>query len=157
MQDPASMQEKLTVAEKRRLWIFAGAGFFISPGAWLLQVMISETLAAQSCDTTVPLRSPGVPHMQAWLYGVSASALLVSIACATVATHGFMLLQRKHQRIRKSTSKKRSNEKPPREQEEVSRKRFIALCSALIGCLFVLALVFTILAEVFLASCSQWH
>ncbi len=38
----------MTEREKRRLALCAGAGFFLSPGAWLLQVIISETVSAQA-------------------------------------------------------------------------------------------------------------
>ncbi|WP_250481327.1 hypothetical protein [Caballeronia sp. GAOx1] len=150
--------EGLPQAEKRRLWIYAGAGFFISPGAWLLQVIVSETVSAQTCDaTTTPLRSPGVTHMHTWLYATSALALAISIACAALSTYGFALLHARQNSIREQGDPNELKEQPRREQEEISRKRFIALCSALIGCGFVVGLVFTILAEVFLDSCSQWH
>ncbi|CAL8480583.1 hypothetical protein [Caballeronia sp. S22] len=158
MQTRVPTDEGLTQAEKRRLWIYAGAGFFISPGAWLLQVIVSETVSAQTCDaTTTPLRSPGVSHMHAWLYATSALALGISIVCAALSTYGFALLRARHKRIREQGGPHELNEQPPREHEEISRKRFIALCSTLIGCGFVVGLVFTILAEVFLDSCSQWH
>ncbi|WP_244285732.1 hypothetical protein [Caballeronia concitans] len=157
MQGSASDALKLTHAEKRRLAWCAGAGFFLSPGAWLLQVIVSETISAQTCDTTVPLDSPGVAHMHAWLWAISIVALLISFVCAALALRGFIFLHKKHRRMKERTKDSELKEEPPREEEEISRKRFIALCSALIGCGFVVGIVFTILAEVFLVSCSQWH
>ena len=158
MQSSVSEQGRLTPAEKRRLWICAGAGFFISPGAWLLQVIVSETVSAQTCAaTTTPLKSPGVSHMHAWLYATSAVALLISVVCAALATFGFCFLRAKQKRVSAGIVETQSVRQPPRELEEINRKRFIAVCSVLIGCGFAIGLVFTILAEVFLVSCSQWH
>ncbi|WP_025596563.1 hypothetical protein [Burkholderia sp. WSM2230] len=158
MQTSVPSDERLTEAERRRLAWCAGAGFFLSPGAWLLQVIISETISAQTCDAiTTPLDAPGVWYLHAWLYGASIAALVISIVCAGLATYGFLLLQRRQKRINERRKYQVSGEKSSREEEEVGRKRFIALCSALIGCGFVVGLVFTMLAEVFLVSCSQWH
>lgn len=158
MQTPVSSDERLSQAERRRLWLCAGAGFFVSPGAWLLQVIVSETVSAQTCDAiTTPLVAPGVSHMHAWLYGASIAALVISIACASLATYGFLLLQRRQKRIKERRKDQQPGEQRSRDEEEIGRKRFIALCSALIGCGFVVGLVFTIQAEVFLVSCSQWH
>jgi H+/gluconate symporter-like permease len=153
-----SNPEHLTQREKRRLALCAGAGFFLSPGAWLLQVMISETVSAQGCDAvTTPLKTTGVSHMHAWLYAVSAVAMLISFVCAAAAVYGYVLVARKERRLKASRNAGDSQEQSSREREQLGRKRFIALCSVLIGCGFVVGLMFTILAEVFLVSCSQWH
>ncbi|MCC8402673.1 hypothetical protein LJ655_12360 [Paraburkholderia sp. MMS20-SJTN17] len=158
MQSPVSSQGRLSRAEKRRLWIFAGAGFFVSPGAWLLQVIVSEAVSAQTCDaTTTPLPSPGVSHMHLWLYGTSAVAFLISAACAALAAYGFVLLDAREQRIKDRQENGGPPRQPPRDQEEIGRKRFIAMCSAMIGCGFAVGLIFTVLAEIFLVSCSRWH
>jgi hypothetical protein len=155
MQTSALPEQHLTKEEKRRLVVCACAGFFLSPGAWLLQVMISETISAQACYAeSIRRAEPVFRHFHAWLYGTSAAAVIVSLVCASMAVYGFRFLQKKEQQAKASAS---SSEKPSRFEEQLARKRFIALCSALIGCLFVLALVFTILAEVFLDSCNQWH
>ncbi|MDR5752898.1 hypothetical protein [Caballeronia sp. LZ024] len=156
-QGSVSAEERLTQAEKRRLGICAGAGFFFSPGAWLLQVIVSETVSAQTCDVTTPLKDPGVSHMHGWLYGTSTVALAISVVCAALSLYGLLFLQKKLKRIKARGRDGESRNPPPREEEEISRMRFIALCSALIGCGFVVGLLFTILAEVFLVSCSQWH
>ncbi|WP_235025974.1 hypothetical protein [Caballeronia arationis] len=84
-------------------------------------------------------------------------ALLISVVCAGLATYGFVSLHARQKRNKERGEVGESKEQPPREQEEINRKRFVALCSSLIGCGFVVGLVFTILAEVFLVSCSQWH
>jgi hypothetical protein len=158
MQTSAPAEQQLTAREKRRLVLCACAGFFLAPGAWLLQVMISETISAQACYAeSIRRAKPVFAHFHAWLYGTSIAAVIVSIVCAGLAVYGFRFLQRKQKQMRALSNSDGSAEKPSREEEEVSRKRFIALCSALIGCLFVLALVFTILAEVFLDSCTPWH
>ncbi|MDR5763061.1 MULTISPECIES: hypothetical protein [unclassified Caballeronia] len=147
----------MTEAERRRLGVCAGVGFFLSPGAWLLQVIVSETVSAQTCDATTPLNSPGVSHLYGWLYGTSIAALAIAVVCAALSLYGFLFLQNRHARIKARNGDDKSREAPPREEEEISRKRFIALCSTLVGCGFVVAILFTILAEVFLVSCSQWH
>jgi hypothetical protein len=156
-QDSVTKDERLTEVEKRRLGVYAGAGFFLSPGAWLLQVIVSETISAQTCDVATPLKAPGVSHIHAWLYGTSVVAFVISGVCAVLSLNGFLFLQKLHKRIRERSRDRQSREQPPREEEEISRKRFIALCSALIGCGFLVGILFTILAEVFLVSCSQWH
>lgn len=158
METSVAGAERLTEAEKRRLAWCAGAGFFLSPGAWLLQVIVSETISAQTCDAvTTPLSAPGVSYLHVWLYGASIAALMISIVCAALATYGFLLLQRRQERIKERRKNDVSREQSSQAEDEIGRKRFIALCSALIGCGFVVGLVFTILAEVFLVSCSQWH
>lgn len=158
MQTSASDAEQMTEREKRRLALCAGAGFFLSPGAWLLQVIISETVSAQGCDEiTTPLRTTGISHMHAWLYAVSAAAMLISVVCAALATYGFVFLVKMEKRIQAGQQSGNPEGQPSQDKQRISRKRFIALCSALIGCGFVVGLVFTILAEVFLVSCSQWH
>ena len=158
MQTSAARQEQLTQRDKRRLAWCAGAGFFLSPGAWLLQVMISETVSAQGCDAvTTPLKTTGVSHMHAWLYAVSAVAMLISVICAAAAVYGYVLVARKEKRLKASRNAGDSEDQASREREQLGRKRFIALCSVLVGCGFVVGLMFTILAEVFLVSCSLWH
>jgi 1,4-dihydroxy-2-naphthoate octaprenyltransferase len=120
--------------------------------------MISETFSAQGCDAvTTPLKTTGVSHMHAWLYAVSAVAMLISFVCAAAAVYGYVLVARKERRLKASRNAGDSQEQSSREREQLGRKRFIALCSVLIGCGFVVGLMFTILAEVFLVSCSQWH
>jgi len=156
----ASFSEKsaLTLSEQRRLAFCAAAGFFFAPGAWLLQVIVSETLSAQACDAgSVPRVRPVYPHLHAWLYGTSIAAIAVAAVCGALAVHGFVFLARKQKAMEAQGAGGDASETPSRALEEVSRKRFVALCSALIGCGFVVGLVFTVLAEVFLGSCSQWH
>ena len=158
MEDRAQKEEQLTSGEKRRLILCACAGFFLSPGAWLLQVMISETVSAQSCyQISAPRARPLLAHFHAWLYGVSAVAVLISIVCAALATHGLLFLERKQKRIKAGRDKGPAREKPSRDEEQVGRMRFIAVCSTLLGWGFLIGLVFTILAEVFVTSCNQWH
>ncbi|WP_250511582.1 hypothetical protein [Caballeronia sp. GACF4] len=157
MQNAVTRDERLTVAQKRRLGVYAGAGFFLSPGAWLLQVIVSETVSAQTCDATTPLNSPGVAHLHVWLYTTSIVALAVAVLCAVLAIYGFVFLQKRHAPNEDRNHGGESREPPPPEKEEISRKRFIALCSTLVGCGFVVAVLFTILADVFIVSCSQWH
>jgi hypothetical protein len=158
MQKSATNEVQLTEREKRRLAVCAGAGFFLSPGAWLLQVIISETVSAQGCDAvTTPLRTTGVSHVHAWLHAVSAAALLISVVCAAAAVYGYLFIVRTEQRLKARYKTGDSEARPSRQREQLSRKRFIALCSVLIGCGFVVGLIFTIQAEVFLVSCSHWH
>ncbi|SAL51573.1 hypothetical protein AWB70_04217 [Caballeronia cordobensis] len=148
----------LTQSEKRRLGLCAGAGFFFAPGAWLLQVMVSETISAQACSAgSIPRVKPVYPNLDGWLYGTSIAAFAVAAICAALAVYGFVFLTRKQKQLNEERSNIESSEKPSRADEEVSRKRFLALCSALIGCGFVVGLVFTVLAEMFFQSCSQWH
>lgn len=148
----------LTSSEQRRVAICAAAGFFLAPGAWLLQVIISETLSAQACDAgSVPRVRPVYPHLHAWLYGTSIAAIAIAAVSGALAVRGFVLLARKQEAMKAQSAEGELSETPSRVLEEVSRKRFVALCSALIGCGFVVGLVFTVLAEVFLESCSQWH
>jgi hypothetical protein len=148
----------LTESEKRRLGLCASGGFFFAPGAWLLQVMISETISAQACSAgSITRVKPVLPNLVGWLYGTSIAAFAVAAICAALAVYGFVFLRRKQKHVEEQRSDAESSEQPSRDQEQVSRKRFVALCSALIGCGFVVGLGFTVLAEVFFQSCSQWH
>ncbi|MDR5769692.1 hypothetical protein [Caballeronia sp. LZ028] len=159
MQTPIPAEKSaLTETEKRRLGLCASAGFFFAPGAWLLQVMISETISAQACSAgSIPRVKPAFPNLVGWLYGTSIAAFAVAAICAALAVYGFVFLRHKQKRVKERSSDAETSEKPSRDQEQVSRKRFVALCSALIGCGFVVGLVFTVLAEMFFQSCSQWH
>lgn len=158
MQRRATSEVWLAGKERRRLPLCACAGFFLSPGAWLLQVIVSETISARACsNSTLPPPQSGVSHLHAWLYGTSIVAMLISVISAGMATFGFVFLQRLQRRMGADADSEASHAQPTREREEVTRKRFIALCSALIGCGFVIGLVFTIQAEVFFLSCSPWH
>ncbi|WP_250481038.1 MULTISPECIES: hypothetical protein [unclassified Caballeronia] len=159
MQTPVPAEKSaLTESEKRRLGLCASAGFFFAPGAWMLQVMVSETISAQTCSAgSIPRVKPVFPGLVGWLYGTSIAAFAVAAICAALAVYGFVFLRHKQKRVKERSSDAETSEKPSRDEEEVSRKRFVALCSALIGCGFVVGLVFTVLAEVFFQSCSQWH
>ncbi|EKS71972.1 MULTISPECIES: hypothetical protein [Caballeronia] len=159
MQTPVPVEKSaLTRSEKRRVGLCASAGFFFAPGAWLLQVMVSETISAQACSAgSIPRVTPVFPNLDGWLYGTSIAAFAVAAICAALAVYGYVLLGRKQKQVKEERSDVASSAELSRAEEEVSRKRFVALCSALIGCGFVLGLMFTVLAEVFFQSCSQWH
>lgn len=159
MQTPVPAEKSaLTQSEKRLLGLCASAGFFFTPGAWLLHVMVSETISAQACSAgSIPRVKPVFPNLVGWLYGTSIAAFAVAAICAALAVYGFVFLRRKQKHVEEQRSDAESSEQPSRDQEQVSRKRFVALCSALIGCGFVVGLGFTVLAEVFFQSCSQWH
>ncbi|TCF97725.1 hypothetical protein BZM26_29525 [Paraburkholderia strydomiana] len=151
-------QQRLTSAENRRLALCACAGLFLCPGAWLLQVIISETISAQSCyPGRAPRAAPLLTHLHAWLYGISAVAVLISMTCVALATYGFVFLRNKRKQIKAAREDGTAPEQPSRDEEQVARKRFIAVCSVLIGCAFLVGLVFSIFAEVFLISCNQWR
>ncbi|WMY12203.1 hypothetical protein [Paraburkholderia phenoliruptrix] len=148
----------LNSGERRRLMLCACAGFFLSPGAWLLQVIISETVSAQECyGVSAPRARPLFAHLHALLYGISAAAVLVSLVCAALATHGLLFIARKQKRIKAARENAGDQQKASRDEERVARMRFIAVCSSLIGWGFFIGLGFTILAEVFVTSCDPWH
>lgn len=148
----------LTLREKRRLGLFAIAGLFGAPGAWLLQVILSETVSAEGCySVSKPRAEPALPHLHGWLYGIGILAMLTAILCAAAAVYGFALLAGRERRAKARHEGEGSDPIPWRAREEERRKRFVALCSALIGCGFVVSLLFTGAAGLFVGTCSFWH
>ena len=131
------------------------AGLFGAPGAWLLQVMLAETISAQSCyGVSAPRRLPALMHLMAWLDGISVSALAVAAVCAAVAAWGFIQVSRMKRLLSSDSSVETIH---GMDASEISRKRFLALCSTLVGGGFVLGLLFTLSVEFFLHGCSEWH
>jgi len=141
----------LTNRQKLFLALSAMAGLFGAPGAWLLQVMVSETLAAQACDGPTRGARFGALHADAWVIAISIGAISVAVLCAAFAICGFVVLGRRQNQLKTSRADSSAA------AAELRRKRFIALCSMEIGCGFVVGLAFTTLVRFFLDSCSAWH
>lgn len=170
MSTASSDDNLLDRSRRRRLALCAIAGLFGAPGAWLLQVMLSETLAARACyGASAPYATPAVGQMTAWLWSIAALALAIAVTCAVLAAHGLRFLTASLERF-ESASRDDARDDPmygrlehrdvawPSGQVQViRRKRFLALCSTLIGCGFVVGLLFTVPVQFFLNTCSQWH
>ncbi|MFM0040089.1 hypothetical protein [Paraburkholderia strydomiana] len=151
---PVSPRRKLLAA-------CAIAGLFGTPGVWLLQVIVSEVLSASACyGVSAPRASPSWSGFDMWMFVISLVALLLAAPCAGVAWYGLMLARRvarepdahthahHHEALRTPKQLRR---------DDLSRVRFIALCSALVGTGFFVGVVFVWLAPWLVGPCGKWY
>lgn len=121
---------------------YALAGLLIAPLAWLLQVVIAETVAAQSCypfDT--PLSAPLVPWMRPAL-------VVISAVCLAAGGFGGVIAWRNLRRL-------------AREMRGARRKRtelvwFVSRVAAMCSALFLFALIATDVALAIVSPCRWW-
>ncbi|ABE36008.1 putative membrane protein [Paraburkholderia xenovorans LB400] len=125
---------------------YALAGLLLAPLAWLVQMVIAETLAAQSCyPFDVPLSAPAMPWMRPALVGVSALCLAAGASGAVIAWRNL----RRIARMEKSAS---GNARPTRTELAGFLSRIAAMCSAL----FLFALIATDVALAIVSPCRWW-
>lgn len=131
------------------------AGLFGTPGIWLLQVVVSETLSAIACyGVSAPRPEPLWSGFNTWIFAISTVAVVVAIPCAGLAWYGFLLARRngraadphphRHEKLRTPEQLRR---------DDTIRVRFIALCSVLVGTGFLIGAIFIWLAPVLVDPC----
>ena len=122
------------------------AGLLIPPSAWLLQMVIAETLAAQSCyPSNEPLSAPAVPWMSPALVAISA-------VCLGAGVFGSVIAWRNVRKIRPKRWGALSGLNRRRAEIAWFLSRVALMCSAL----FLFALVATDVALAIVSPCRWW-
>lgn len=151
---PLSPRRKLLAA-------CAIAGLFGTPGIWLLQVIVSETLSASACyGVSAPRAAPLWSGFDLWIVVISIVAVLLAAPCAGFAWYGFMQTRR-GARGADAQPHPHSHEalRSPSQilSDDSARRRFIALCSALVGTGFLVGTIFILFAPWLVGPCGKWY
>lgn len=120
------------------------AGLLVAPLAWLAQMVIAETLAAQSCyPFDQPLSAPAVPWMRPALVAVSA-------LCLGAGAVGALCAWRNVCRLESGKAELSNSEGRGRLGLGIFLARIAAMCSAL----FLFALIATDVALALVSPCK---
>jgi hypothetical protein len=122
------------------------AGLLIPPFAWLLQMVIAETLAAQSCyPSSEPLSAPAVPWMSSALIAISAVCLGAGVVGSAIAWRNVRKIGPERWEALSDLNRRRA---------ELARflSRVALMCSAL----FLFALIATDVALAIVSPCRWW-
>ncbi|RZF25834.1 hypothetical protein EVC45_31610 [Paraburkholderia sp. UYCP14C] len=122
------------------------AALLLAPLAWLVQMLIAETLAAQSCyPGGEPLPAPVVPWLRPALMAISA-------VCFIAGASGSLIAWRN---LRRVGAKNRStlSDVP---QTKLALAGFLGRVAAMCSALFMFALVATDVALAIVSPCRWW-
>ncbi|MEM5454641.1 hypothetical protein VSR69_07240 [Paraburkholderia phytofirmans] len=120
-------------------------GLLVPPCAWLAQMVIAETLAAQSCyPFDQPLSSSALPWMRPALVAVSALCLAAGVFGALTAWRNVRRLEAEEGGSG-AAGQKRSG-----------LDAFLTRVAAMSSALFLFALVATDIALAFVSPCKWW-
>jgi hypothetical protein len=121
-------------------------GLLVAPCAWLAQMVIAETLAAQSCyPFDQPLSSPALPWMRSALVSISA-------LCLAAGVFGALTAWRNVRRLDAAKEGASGNANQRRSGLDVFLTRIAAMCSAL----FLFALIATDITLALVSPCKWW-
>jgi hypothetical protein len=125
---------------------FIVAGLVIAPLAWLVQTLVAETLAAQSCyPSSQPLSAPSIPWMRTALTVLSAVCLLAGIAGSAIAWRN----------VRRIGAAQRGESTGER-RTQAGLAWFVSHVAAMCSALFLFALVATDIALAIVSPCRWW-
>ena len=159
---PASGPDTTQPASPRRklLTACAVAGLFGTPAVWLLQVIVSEVLSASACyGVSAPRAAPLWSGFDVWIFVISIIALVLAAPCAGFAWYGLLLATRIVNEPDAHTHAHRHEAlRTPKQLrgDDLSRIRFIALCSALVGTGFFVGAIFVWFAPWLVGPCGKW-
>ncbi|MGQ7932399.1 hypothetical protein [Paraburkholderia sp. D1E] len=135
------MREAAHLSMRRAL-----VGLLVPPLAWLLQMVIAETLAAQSCyPFNHPLSAPIVPWMQPALFTISG-------VCLVGGAFGSLIAWRNVRKIGPKQWGALSGARRTRAELEWFLSCVAAMCSAV----FLFALIATDVALAIVSPCRWW-
>ncbi|RKR36838.1 hypothetical protein [Paraburkholderia sp. BL17N1] len=121
-------------------------GLLVAPCAWLAQMVIAETLAAQSCyPLDQPLSSPALPWMRSALVVISALCLAAGAFGALTAWRNVRRLEAAKEGAPGGIGQRRSG-------LDAFLTRIAVMCSAL----FLFALIATDIALALVSPCKWW-
>jgi hypothetical protein len=125
---------------------FIVAGLLIAPLAWLLQMVVAETLAAQSCyPASHPLSAPSIPWMRTALAVLSAVCLLAGIGGSAIAWRN---LRRVGPKQRGAATRAGGT--------KTELAWFVSHVAAMCSALFLFALIATDVALAIVSPCRWW-
>jgi hypothetical protein len=158
----AGLSNTQPVSPRRKLLAACAiAGLFGTPGVWLLQVIVSEVLSASACyGVSAPRAVPLWSGFNTWIFVISVVALLLAVPCAGFAWYGLILARRVVREPDVHTHAHRHEAMRTPKQlrgDDLSRVRFIALCSALVGTGFFGGVIFVWLAPWLVGPCGKWY
>jgi len=146
---------------RKRLAACAIAGLFGTPGVWLLQVIVSEVLSASACyGVSAPRAAPLWSGFDMWIFAISIVALVLAAPCTGFAWYGLLLASRAvHEPDAHTHARRQGALRTPKQLrgDDLSRVRFIALCSALIGTGFLVGVIFVWIAPWLVGPCGKWY
>lgn len=146
------------VAKLARLDLYALAGLVGTPGVWGLEVVLSRAMSAERCsDHTAMFTADNAGSANTGSFCVSSIAILSSLLFAMLATRGFLQSNTNLTSVKTEQGSDGEETLPPRKGRRYTRKRLIALCSAIVGGSCAIGLLFTVLAEVFRGACGLWQ
>lgn len=121
-------------------------GLLVAPCAWLAQMVIAETLAAQSCyPVDQPLSAPALPWMRPAL-------VAISVLCLAAGVFGALTAWRNVRRLDAAKEAGSGVASQRRRGLDVFLTRIAAMCSAL----FLFALIATDIALALVSPCKWW-
>jgi hypothetical protein len=125
---------------------FIAAGLALAPLAWLVQMLVAETLAAQSCyPSSQPLSAPSIPWMRPALVVLSAVCLLAGVGGSVIAWRNVRRIgavQRGEPRVERRT--------------KAGLAWFLGHVAAMCSGLFLFALIATDIALAIVSPCRWW-
>lgn len=117
-----------------------GIGLFGAPVAWIVQVFLSEPLAAHGCyPYQAPLSAPIWEGLPAMLGAISIACLAVALLSGFVAWGLW-----------------RQSEGGSVIEAGKGRNRFLAKLSLMSSFIFIIAVIFNICAVLLVPPCSSW-
>jgi hypothetical protein len=121
-------------------------GLLAAPFAWFAQLMIAETLAAQSCyPSAEPLSAPRLP----WMF---TALVALSIACLLLGVVGTAIAWRNLRRTGRMQWRPVAGVRPTRAELDGFLTRIAMMCSVL----FLFALMTTDVALAIVSPCRGW-
>lgn len=128
----------------RKVRLHALAGIVIAPIAWLVQMGLTEALAAQSCfPHDRPLHGPAMPRLVATIVAVDIVCLLLGCLGAYLGWRNVLQLRREQALSGSQKSAAQLN-------------WVLAYVGGLSSALFLFALVATDIAVLIISPCSAW-
>lgn len=122
------------------------SGMLVAPAAWLVQMGITEALAAQSCfPHDHPLPAPALRGLDSVILAVNLVCLLLGCLGAVAAWRNLMLLRRA-----------RSTGSDGADDERRGLDWSLACVGAMSSTLFLFALIATDSAVLIVSPCSRW-
>ncbi|ACD16436.1 hypothetical protein [Paraburkholderia phytofirmans] len=121
-------------------------GLLVAPCAWLAQMIIAETLAAQSCyPLDQPLASPALPWMR-------PSLVVISALCLAAGAFGALTAWRNVRRLEAAKEGASGGVGQRRSGLDAFLTRIAMMCSGL----FLFALIATDIALALVSPCKWW-
>lgn len=129
------------------------AGLFGTPGLWVIQVLVSQTVAAQSCYPHArPLVNPAWSATSSFLIALNLGCTLLGCLCLFASWAAWQ-----HLRGPKAEEKNREAEQQGQQGKQGTRAgalSFLAHLAFLFGMGFTVALVFTSTVIFFMRDCG---